>query len=156
MNAVPLCIPVHEILYFSVDFHIIVGHYIPDQSFEPELVEQVLRNFKLIHSVLDANNLKRLNAVVMLQNKLGDCIISLGWTQLLAFLYKVLPSQGNMSRPAFSMADLQTGAKKLSASSSIGSEVKSDAKSSSSQSDSATLKSLESLYDRYDGDLDLM
>ena len=61
-----------------------------------------------------------------------------------------------MSRPAFSMADLQTGAKKLSASSSIGSEVKSDAKSSSSQSDSATLKSLESLYDRYDGDLDLM
>ena len=85
MNAVPLCIPVHEILYFSVDFHIIVGHYIPDQSFEPELVEQVLRNFKLIHSVLDANNLKRLNAVVMLQNKLGDCIISLGWTQLLDF-----------------------------------------------------------------------
>lgn len=61
-----------------------------------------------------------------------------------------------MSKPAFTMADLQMGAKKLSASSGIGLEVKSDTKSSSNQSDSATIKSLESLYNRYDGDLDLM
>lgn len=61
-----------------------------------------------------------------------------------------------MSGPSFTMADLQRGAKRLSASSGLGSESKSDAKSSSDHSNSAAIKSLESLYDRYDGDLDLM
>ena len=61
-----------------------------------------------------------------------------------------------MSAPAFSMADLQRGAKKLNSVSDTPAESKSDAKSSSSDSDSAALKSLESLYNSCDGDLDLM
>lgn len=54
------------------------------------------------------------------------------------------------------MADLQRGAKKLNSVSDTAAESKLDAKSSSFDSDSVALQSLESLYNSCDGDLDLM
>ena len=60
-----------------------------------------------------------------------------------------------MSKPAFDIADIQKGAKKLN-SVTPQSEAKADAKGSSSDVDEGTLTSLEELYEKLEGDLDLM
>jgi hypothetical protein len=60
-----------------------------------------------------------------------------------------------MSRPAFSMADLQAGAKKLDTA--VVAEGKGgDSKPIASAVDREALDSLENLYDKHNGDLDLM
>ena len=59
-----------------------------------------------------------------------------------------------MSKPAFSMADLQQGAKKLNT---VDAPAESKAGSSGdSKADSAGLEALEILYDKHGGDLDMI
>eukprot|EP00428_Durinskia_dybowskii_P080433 CAMPEP_0170424412 /NCGR_PEP_ID=MMETSP0117_2-20130122/37541_1 /TAXON_ID=400756 /ORGANISM="Durinskia baltica, Strain CSIRO CS-38" /LENGTH=111 /DNA_ID=CAMNT_0010683273 /DNA_START=23 /DNA_END=358 /DNA_ORIENTATION=- len=58
-----------------------------------------------------------------------------------------------MSKPAFSMYDLQSGAKKLNTVEPPPADSK-GSKGSSSGHDQAAVESLENLYDKHNGDLD--